>query len=245
MNSSKTEKKLILFQPRYLWSFVLIYAMIIVVANWFDARFIRIFDLDTDAGTLIFPFTFLLSGLITEIYGFKNARLAIWCGFLCNAFFIAYGQFISWMPSPGYPTNNEMFDSLLTINIRIMFASAISYLFAEPLNSLIMAKLKILMKGQYVGIRVVLATMVATGTDSFAFGMMAFFGEMNYKTVSSLILTMWFIKMVVVILGMPIAIHLMKKLKHLEKLDVYDNKTNFNLFSVDVKYSADDNEFKD
>lgn len=243
MHDNILESDLIHTKPRYLWFFTLTYTMVIVLANWFDPRFINIIGLDTDAGTLIFPFTFLLSDLITEVYGFKHARLAIWCGFLFNALFIIYGQTITYLPSPNYPTNNEMFDTLLAINIRIILASGISYLISEPLNSLIVAKLKIKMNGNFLGIRIFLSSIITTGTDSVFFGMIAFFGTMNNITLLYLILTMWFIKMAILILALPLSISLTKKLKQIERLDIYDKRTKFNLFSCDTDYINKDNEF--
>src|SRR5579883_2959033 len=128
MNIQKKE-----FESNYLWFLTLSYTMVILLANWFDPRLIKIFNLTTDAGTLIFPLTFLLSDLITEVYGYKHARRAIWCGFFFNAIFIAYGQLIIHLPSPDFAANNAMFDTLLAMNVRILLASAISYLVAEPL----------------------------------------------------------------------------------------------------------------
>ena len=63
-----------------------------IYANWFDPRLIKIpiLGLETDAGTLIFPITFLVSNIITEVYGYKHARLAIWCGFGFNLFGLLY-----------------------------------------------------------------------------------------------------------------------------------------------------------
>jgi queuosine precursor transporter len=243
MHDNLIESKVIRSQPNYLWFLTLTYAMVIVLANWFDPRLINILGLDTDAGTLIFPFTFLLSDLITEVYGFKYARRAIWCGFLFNAIFIVYGQIVIHMPSPNYPTNNDIFDSILATNIRIIIASGISYIISEPLNSMIMAKLKIKMEGRYLGVRFVSSTIIASGTDSLLFGLIAFYGMMSNSNLLSLILSMWFIKVFIEILGLPISIRLAKKLKRLEQLDIYDKKTNFNVFSLDTHYTDRDNEF--
>ena len=229
--------------PRFLWFLSLSYAMVIVLANWFDPRLIDIFGLNTDAGTLIFPLTFLLSDLITEVYGYKHARRAIWAGFLFNAIFILYGLIITHMPSPNYPTINPMFDKLLTFNVRIIFASAISYLTSEPLNSFIMAKLKIKMQGKQMAIRFVASTVIASGTDSIIFGIIAFYGMMNNYNLAALILTMWLIKVIIEILGLPISIKLAKKLKKIEVSDIYDRRTKFNIFSLDAKYLSHDNEF--
>lgn len=235
--------QIIAMQPRFLWFLTLSYAMVIVLSNWFDPRLISIFGLDTDAGTLIFPFTFLLSDLITEVYGYKHARRAIWAGFLFNIIFIVYGQIVIHMPSPLYPTQNDMFDSLLSTNVRIILASAVSYFCSEPMNSFVMAKLKIKMQGKYMGIRFVLSTVLASGIDSAIFGVIAFYGAMTNLNLITLILVMWLIKVVIEILGLPISIRLAKKLKNIERLDIYDKRTNYNLFNLNAEYLRQDNEY--
>lgn len=226
-----------------LWFLTLTYTVIIILANWFDARLIQIFNLTTDAGTLVFPFTFLLADLITEVYGFKHARRAIWCGFLFNLLFIVYAQIVIHLPSPEFDTNNAAFDKLLTMNSRIILASAISYLCAEPFNSYIMAKLKIKMQGRYLGLRFVLSTCIAEGIDSVIFSILAFYREMPNINLFFFMLTMWFIKVLVEIFGLPLSIYLAKKLKQIEQLDVYDTNTNFNLFNLETDYSESDNAF--
>lgn len=243
LKNDTVEPNVIQSYPKFLWFLMLTYAMIIVLSNWFDPRLIRIFNLETDAGTLIFPFTFLLSNLLTEVYGYKHARRAIWCGFLFNALFIIYGQIVIHLPSPHYPTENAMFDTLLAANIRIIVASSISYFCAEPLNSFIMAKLKIKMAGRCIGLRFVLSTAVAAGVDSVVFSVLAFYGTMSDNNLVLFILTMWLIKVLIEIIGLPISVRLTKQLKQVEKLDIYDKKTSFNLLSLNTDYTAQDNEF--
>lgn len=230
-------------QSKYLWFLMLSYTMVLAFANWFDPRLINIFGLTTDAGTLIFPLSFLLSDLITEVYGYKHARRVIWTGFLFNAIFLAYGQLIIHLPSPAYETHNNMFDTLIAADGRIIVASAISYLIAEPLNSLTMAKLKIKMSGKYMSIRFVLSTLFASGFDSFIFGAIAFYGVMSNINLLFLILTMWLIKVSIEIAGLPFSTYCAKKLKIMEQLDIYDNQTNFSLLSLDTVYNFNANKF--
>ncbi|MEI8055537.1 MAG: queuosine precursor transporter [bacterium] len=233
----------LIVQTRYLWFIMLSYTMVIVLANWFDSRLVHVFCSDTDAGTLIFPLTFLLSDLITEVYGYKHARQAIWCGFLFNFVFIAYGQLVIHLPSPSYHTNNASFDALLATNMRIIVASAISYLCSEPLNSLIMAKLKIKTKGRYMGVRFVLSTIIASAVDSVIFGTLAFYNVMSNINLFNLIVTMWLVKSFVEIICLPLSINLTKRLKKSEQLDIYDKNTVFNVFSLNTNYTDIDNEF--
>ncbi|MBA3660224.1 MAG: queuosine precursor transporter [Gammaproteobacteria bacterium] len=233
---------LFLPQPRFLWFLVLSYSMVIVLANWFDVRLIRILSIDTDAGTLIFPLTFLLSDLITEVYGYQQARLAIWCGFLFNIIFIIYGQIVIHLPSPDYAViNNSKFDEMMSMNIRIIIASTISYLCAEPLNSIIMAKLKIRYAGHKLAMRFITSTVIASAVDSIIFGTIAFAGIISHENLFRLIVGMWYLKVLIEIAGLPISLYLVRKLKKVEQLDIYDKKTKFNLFSLEVNYTKKDN----
>ena len=120
-------------QPRFLWFFILAYSMALMGANWFDPRFIKIFGLETGAGAIIFPITYLLSDLITEIYGYKSARLSIWIGFLFNAIFVLYGEIVALFPGP--ELNNVAFNSFIHAGLRITIGGIFSYLLTESLNS--------------------------------------------------------------------------------------------------------------
>lgn len=238
--------KLIISQhPKILWFLLTTYVSVILLANWFDIRLIKVFGLETDAGTLIFPLTFLCSDLITEVYGYKFARRAIWSGFLFNFIFIAYGQLVIHLPSPDYALNtNNNFDSLLGFNIRIILASTFSYFCAEPLNSYLMAKLKLKTKGKYISFRFVASTFTASFFDSFIFRSLAFGGTMPNHDLIYFNATMWLIKVMIEIIGLPISIHLAKSLKKHEGLDMYDTGTRFNIFSLDTSYNNSNNHFR-
>lgn len=230
--------------PKVLWFLQLSYSSIILLANWFDIRLIKIGMIETDAGTLIFPLTFLLSDLITEVYGYKQARLAIWSGFLFNFIFILYGQLVVHLPSPSYAlSTNSNFDQLLSFNYRIIIASTISYLCSEPLNSYIMAKLKIRTKGKLMSLRFVSSTILASFFDSFIFGTLAFYGIMALPELINFNVTMWLIKVAIEILGLPLSLKIAKSLKKYEKLDMYDTNTNFNVFKLESSYLESNNHY--
>lgn len=230
--------------PRALWFLLVSYTAVILLANWFDIRLIKIGFIETDAGTLIFPLTFLLSDLITEVYGYKYARRAIWVGFLFNFLFIAYSQLVIHLPSPSYASaTNQSFDALLGFNGRIIIASTISYLCAEPLNSYVMARLKIRMKGKYMSFRFVVSTIAASLFDSFIFGTLAFGGTMPSHDLIIFNATMWMVKVIIEIFGLSISVRLANKLKRYECLDRYDTGTKFNFFSLDANYPTNNNKF--
>lgn len=225
------------YQPKYVWFLMLSYCMVLVFANWFDVRLIRIGNFDTDAGTIIFPFSFLISDLITEVYGYQQTRRAIWCGFLFNVLFIFYGQLISHLPSPDYALiNNAKFDDLMAFDTRIIAASFITYFISEPLNAYLVAASKIYYKGNYLALRFLISSVIASGVDSFLFGVLAFAGLMSEDSLLKLILAMWLFKIIIELIGLPISVYLAKKLKQIEQLNIFDYHTKFTIFSLKIDY---------
>ncbi|MDO8954322.1 MAG: queuosine precursor transporter [Gammaproteobacteria bacterium] len=231
-------------QPRYLFILMLAYCVCILLANWFDPRLVSIFGLITDAGTLIFPIGFLLSDLITEVYGYKKARQAIWLGFIFNVVFLLYGQLVIHLPSPAFANHNAEFDQLVQMDLRVVIGSFCSYLIAEPINSWMIARLKLRMKGRHMALRFLSSTIVASLLDSSIFSVIAFSGIMPTSDLRTLILTMWFIKIVIEMVGLPLSTYLADRLKQTEHLDIYDINTKFSLLRFDAEYEASANHYK-
>ncbi len=227
---------------RYLGILTITYSMILACANWFDPRLINFIGLNTGSGAIIFPFTYLLSDIITEVYGYKNARFAVWTSLFFNFLFILYGQFIINMPSP-QNDQNIIFDKFLHLNMRIVFASLFSYLVTEQLNSYIVAKLKILFCGKNIGFRFIMATISAHAINSIIFCTGAFYGIINNINLLFFITTSWIFMVSIELLLLPLSIRLSKKLKQIEQVDIYDNTTNFNLLTLETHYIEKDNEF--
>jgi uncharacterized integral membrane protein (TIGR00697 family) len=226
-----------------LWFLISFYAMIIVLGNWFDLRVIKIFGFVVNSGTFIFGLTFFFANLITEVYGYKYARLAIWWGFFFNAFVFVYGQLVILLPrTDHYPT--EIFDTLLHANNRLILAGFVGYFSSEPLNSLVMAKLKIELRGQFRSLRFLISTLIASVVDSVVFGFLGFYGVFEEKAFISMIFGMIMIKVTIDFLSLPFFLYFSKKLKQKEQLDIYDKGTNFNLFRFETHYALSANHFK-
>lgn len=221
---------------KYLWFFTLAYTCVLLMVNWFDSRIVMILGFITDAGTLIFPLTFLLAGIITEVYGYKYTRRAIWVGFAFNLFYLLYGQLITLLPRPPDIVQNIYFDQIMNINVRIIMASMISYLISEPLNALVLAKLKIKFEGRLMNLRFLISSFSAAGVDSVIFTILAFLGLMSVAQCIELCIVMWTIKVMIELLLLPLTTKLALVLKRIEATDTYDLQTSFTIFSLDNKY---------
>jgi uncharacterized integral membrane protein (TIGR00697 family) len=234
--------------PRYefLWFLILTYSMITALSNWFDVRLVKLFGVNIDSGALIYPLSFLVSDMITEVYGYKHARRTIWAAFLFNIFFIIFGKLVTHLPSPNFAIeDNKAFDELLSLNSLIVIAYFIAYLVSEPINSYVIAKLKLIFKGNFMGLRFIVSTIFATIIYGTIFMAIAFSSQYDTKDLLKLILDGWIVKSLIEILGLPIFIRLTKRLKRTEKIDIYDFDTNFNPFSLNTSYTQKNNLYND
>lgn len=228
--------------PKFLFLLVFSYSMFVLMSNWYDSKLIEIFGMTLAPGCLIYSVTFLQANMITEVYGFKNARLAIYYALIFNLLFVVYGWLVMSLPSSSQTSSS--FDDFLFTNLRIILSSFVSCCIAEPINALMTSKLKIYCQGKYVGIRFILSTLFSGLIDSMIFVVVAFYGVINNPELLKLGLNIWLIKIFVEISLLPIAVRISKKLKNIEKLDIYDVDTRFTFFSLDTNYTEKNNHFK-
>ncbi|WP_218813357.1 VUT family protein [Rickettsiella endosymbiont of Dermanyssus gallinae] len=238
-NNNKSNEDIIEFSPRLLWFITLTYSMASLLSNWFIICTISLGGLTLNAGLLIFPIIFLLSNLITEIYGYKHARRAAWCALLFNVFFILYGLCVIYMPYPSYSKNNPLFDIVIITYLKSVFTSVISYFIAESFNLFFIAKLKLGMNGYHIKLRFLLTSSVSLIISGIVFSLIKIYSPLISTELPPIILFAG----ITLIIGLSVAVYLTEKIKQLEKMDIYDTNTQFNLFSLEVNYTYDDNKF--
>ncbi|WP_339051041.1 queuosine precursor transporter [Rickettsiella endosymbiont of Xylota segnis] len=242
--ASRHHSELNPIRQTYLWVFISGYTLAFFLSNWLDPRLINVFGLNAGAGSFIFPLTYLISDIITEVYGYKHARVAVWVALLFFLIFILYDQLIVATLVPG-SISKVALSTFLVTNNRILLASILSYLVTESINSYIVAKLKISLKGKYMGIRFIGSTLTAYTINELIYAPIAFYGFIpNFKHFLHHMLASWVFMVSIELLLLPFSIRLAKRLKNIEDLDIYDTQTNFNPFSLNTDYQKQNNKSK-
>ena len=183
------------------------------------------------AAIVIFPLSYIFGDILTEVYGYRQARKIIWLGFLCNliavlAFWVA-GQ----IPALDSDVQNA-YERILGYTPRILAASFLAYLVGEFANSFVLAKLKIKTKGRFLWTRTIGSTIVGEGLDALVFITIAFGGTMSWALIGGIILTHWLVKTGYEVVATPFTYMVVNFLKRKEGLDTYDHDTDFNPFLV-------------
>jgi hypothetical protein len=211
---------------------VALFVTVLVTANIIAVKLVRVGGLILPAGVIVFPLSYILGDVLTEVYGYRVARAVIWLGFLCNALvvlFIWLGGLLP--PAPGWEAQ-AAYQRILGYTPRLLVASFLGYLVGEFSNSFVLARMKILTRGRWLFTRTIGSTLVGQGLDSLVFISVAFGGTVPGGVLAGIIVTQWLAKTAYEVVATPITYGVVGFLKRKEGLDVYDYKTSFNPLAV-------------
>lgn len=210
----------------------LLFTVCLIVANIVEQKLIRIGPIEATAGLLIFPISYVINDIIAEVWGYKKARLIIWCGFAMNFLAVLIFHISIWAPGSVNFTHQVEFQLVLGNTLRLSLSSFVAFLCGSFLNAFVMSKMKIFQKGRHFSIRAVASTIVGEGADSFIFFILAFYGIIPNSDLITLIFTQMAMKTGYEILILPVTNIVIRKVKKLEDTDVYDNSVSYNPFKI-------------
>lgn len=195
-------------------------------------------DLLFDAGTLVFPISYIFGDILTEVYGYKRSRRVIWAGFgatLLLGFFVWLAGVLpgesEWQ---GY-AGQDAYDAILGGISGLIVASIAGYWLGEFSNSFTLAKMKVWMQGRLLPLRTIGSTLVGQGVDTTVFFIVATaLGVFPASLLLSLIVTNYILKVGIEVLLTPVTVGLVGALKQAENEDYYDHETDFNPFRLGV-----------
>ena len=192
-----------------------------LVSNIMAVKVISLFGLFYfDAGTIVFPFAYMLGDVLTEIWGFRTARKVIWLTFTCNLIMVVCTQIGVWLPSPDYLTDTaNAYNHIFSYVPRIVIASLTGFLLGEISNAWLMERIKEKTKGKWLWVRTIGSSAVAYLFDSLPFVLIAFLGIVSTHDLIMMVVFQYGAKLVIEsVFGTPLAyaaVHAIRKyVKH-------------------------------
>jgi queuosine precursor transporter len=230
---------------KYFDRIMAIFVMVLIVSN--IASSAKIIDLGFsvfgipmafDAGTLLFPISYIFGDILTEVYGYKRSRRVIWTGF----FALALSALVFWvvLRLPGEATwQTYAGDAAYTAILGgmssggIVLASLTAYWLGEFSNSFVLAKMKVLTQGRWLWTRTIGSTLVGELVDSAVFiAIASLFGIFPWSLFVTLSLTNYLFKTATEGILTPVTYLIVNSLKRVENEDYYDRETDFNPFTI-------------
>ena len=179
-----------------------------LVSNLMAVKVIGFLDLFYfDAGTITFPFAYMLGDVLTEIWGYRTARKVILLTFMCNILMVVCTQIGVWLPSPDYlDSTAESYNTIFNYVPRIILGSLTGFLLGELSNAWMMEKIKKWTKGKRLWVRTIGSSIIGYIFDTVPFVLIAFLGVLSARDLMLMIALQYLMKLgIEVLFGTPMA----------------------------------------
>ncbi len=204
----------------------------LITSNIIIAKQISIGGIILPAAIIIFPLSYIIGDVLTEVYGYQQARRVIWLGFLCNLVAVTAIWIAKILPSAPVFEAQSAYERILGSTPRFLLASFVAYLAGEFTNSFVLAKMKMLTKGRWLWSRTISSTLLGQGVDTLIVLTVAFLGVLPVSVLGIMILSHWLVKSAYEVIATPVTYVIVGYLKRKEGVDIYDYGIDFNPLSV-------------
>ena len=220
---------------KYSTTFLLmavVFTVCLIVSNLFATKVFALgWGINLPGAVIIFPISYIINDCLTEVWGYRKARLVIWTAFACNFAVVILGQMVVWLPAASFWDGGEHFDYMFNMAPRVVFASLLAFLAGSTLNSLVMSKMKIADKGRRFGVRAIISSLSGEALDSLVFMPIAFFGT-PVKILAAMMLAQVSFKVLYELAVLPLTAMVVRRVKVKEGIDIFDEGISYNPFKL-------------
>lgn len=201
----------------------IIFVSCILISNILAAKIISIFGISMTSGVLVFPISYVLGDVMTEIYGYEKTKKVIIYGFISNLLMVVVFYLAMKLPYPDYWQNQDAFITILSNTPRVLLASFIGYLLGGLSNAFIMEYIKNNSKIKFLWFRTILSTIVGEALDTTIFLTISFIGTMSGFNLISMIIYQSIFKIMYEVVLTPVLYKIIAFVSKKEK--EYDYRT--------------------
>lgn len=193
-----------------------VFCSVLLISNIGATKLIEFGPLITDGGAFLFPLTYLIGDILSEVYGWKAARRAVILGF-AMAVLAAITFYLVQLspPADGYG-NQAAFEAVLGFVPRIVLASICGFLVGQLLNAYVLVKIKERTKERYLWARLIGSTIVGEFADTLVFCTIAFYGIITGSEFVNYVLVGYIYKTLLEVVLLPVTYPVIRFIKRRE-----------------------------
>ena len=172
----------------------------------------------TDGGFIVFPLTYVIGDVLSEVYGFRAARRAIFLGFSMNALTALAFWVTIYLPAADFYTNQEHFENIVHAYTQLIVAGLAGFIVGQTINAWVVVAIKERTKEKHLWARLVGSTfagqlgdtLVFCGIAASAIGISTFGDFVTYTALG------WIYKTAVEVIMLPITYRVIAAIKRRE-----------------------------
>ena len=213
----------------------LVFVVSLLVSNIITSKQVLLpFGIVMTGAVFIFPITYILSDVFSEIYGYRWSRISCYLGFAANLFMVIVFRLVIVTPAPSFWTHQEAFQTVLGNTPRILFASLLAFIIGDLVNDRVFKRMKEKHPTDHKGFgwRAIISSFVGEVIDSLIFLPIAFLGQMPINNLAVMLIVQVLIKTGYEIVILPITYKAVHTVSKYEKRQPTEPKT---IYSYDNK----------
>lgn len=223
------------FHPKYYFIFLTLFISFWIISLISAVKIVHFWGITLTGGFIAFPFTMAINTLILEVYGYKNARQAIWSGTILCITYLIFMNVVNIIPaSPDWGLNKE-FQVILLPQTRVIIASLIAFWSSGFLSNYLLVKLKC--SGIDLAPRILISATISIFFDLFLFLSLAFWQTMPLATLYKIFIFAFIKKLVCELLLLPFLWLVIDQIKYKEGYEILEQQTDCTPFSFDNVYN--------
>ena len=217
---------------KYLTLFLVLNICFQLVSDVTAGKIIQVAGIGVSITVLYFPITFVIADILTEVYGYAEARRVIWYTMLASITAGLFYQLVVYVPAaPGFE-NGPAYKAVLGIVPRVLIGSWLAIFSGDMSNNYVLARMKVMTGGRFLWMRTIGSTIVGQGVNTAVFYVIALGGVIESNELAMAIIAGWVFKTLVEAVLTPLTYLVVAFLKRSEGVDVYDDRTDFNPFKM-------------
>ena len=189
-----------------------------LISNIGATKFIDVGFIKTDGGAFLFPLTYILGDVLTEVYGFRAARRVIYTGFGLGALAGLTFWVVQLAPAAAEWPNQDAFEAILGFVPQIVLASIIAFLCGQLSNSWTLVQIKRRTAEKKLWARLIGSTVVGEFVDTVVFTMIASLGRLSFEEFLNYFVVGYVYKTMLEVILLPITYRVIKIVKVREAL---------------------------
>lgn len=193
-------------------------------------RMVDLKGMIVSGSAFIVPLTYFFGDIVAEVYGYKLARKMIWTALLCDVFFVSLLNLVTLLPYLKGAEYQHAYSVLIPPMLRSVTTDLITIFLSEFINVYMISKWKILTRGRVYWLRSTCSTTVGVFTFGLIACIIAYTGVYPIDEIINSIFSSYVASEAVIICLSFLGMFIVRYLKRVEQVDVYDVGVNFNPF---------------
>ena len=195
---------------------VAVFVGLLLISNIGAVKLIAIGPLITDGGAFLFPLTYIVGDVLSEVYGLRAARKAIFIGFAMSVLAALTFWLVQVSPPAADWPNQEAFEAVIGFVPRIVVASVLGFLVGQLLNAYVLVRIKERTKERALWLRLIGSTAVGEFADTLVFCTIAFYGVITGAEFWNYVLVGYLYKTLLEIVLLPVTYRVIAAVKRRE-----------------------------